>query len=87
MGLEGGDHPAAAGHRACGLEVAADLDRVVGVGVEDPDAGDLALELHPAPGAGERPESLDQVVEGEAELESHREGGHRVEDVVASRDP
>ncbi len=53
VGLEGDDHPAVAGHRARGLEVAADLDGVVGVGVEDPDAGDLALELHPAPGAGE----------------------------------
>ena len=51
--LEGRDHAAVAGQRTRGLEVAADLDGVVGVGVVDADAGRLALELHPATGAGE----------------------------------
>ena len=49
MRLEGDDDAAVAGERAGRLEVARDLDGVVGVGVVDAHAADLALELHPAP--------------------------------------
>ena len=39
-----------AGHGAAGLEVAGDLDGMVGVAVVDAHARRLALGLHPAPG-------------------------------------
>ena len=72
--------------RPGGLEVTGDLDVVVRVRVVDADPGGLALELHPATGAGEGGQPGGEVGEGEAEAQPHREGGGRVEDVVPTGD-
>ena len=84
--LEGDDQATVAGHRAGGLEVAADLAGVVGVAVVDPHSPGLALALHAPAGAGEGGQAGGRPSKRVPELEPDGDRGQRVEDVVASGD-
>ncbi len=86
MRLERHDQPAVAGDGAPGLEVAGDLDGMVGVAVVHAHARGLALRLHPASGPAEPLESRPQTVERQAEPQPGGERGEGVEDVVAAGD-
>ena len=84
MGLVGDDEPTTAGKGSRGLEVAGDLDRVVGIGVVDPHSPGLALAFHAPTGSGEGLEPGTELGERLPEPQSCRECGQRVEDVVAA---
>ena len=81
--LEDGDDPAAVGgDRAGRAQVGGELGRVVGVGVEHPDAAGLALGLEPPRGAPVGGQGGRDPLRLDSELDRGGEGGGRVQRVV-----